>query len=138
MEKTVKLKIITVHGIFFEDDIVSINLRTKTGGEITLLPNHASFVSNIDVCKMKVVLPANIKKLFYIGVGLLYVENNIIRIITDDILGADNIDIERARKEQELLLAELSKIQNVKERAVFKYRLRKVINRIEVYNNKNK
>ncbi|UUM19100.1 ATP synthase F1 subunit epsilon [Mycoplasma sp. 1018B] len=133
---TIKLKIITVYGIFFEDYVISVNLKTKIGGEITLLVNHSPFVANIDICKMSILTKEN-KKLFYsIGDGFLQTEPNVITIITDDILSVDEINIKRAQEEQKHLMDALERTKDSKEKEMFQYKLRKVLNRIELYNQK--
>ncbi|WP_029512787.1 ATP synthase F1 subunit epsilon [Mycoplasmopsis iners] len=137
MAKKTYLKIITVNGIFYEGEVEAVNLKTKDGGAMTILADHSTFVSNIDVCKMTINYPhSEDYKICSIGSGLLYVDAKSIKIITDDIIYASDINIKRAESDKEDLLRKIQQVKNEKERAIFEYKLRKAINRIEVYNNK--
>lgn len=49
---TIHLFISTLEGVFFEKDVRSVSLRTISGGQITFLPEHAPFMSNIEVGKL--------------------------------------------------------------------------------------
>ncbi|MGY5139571.1 ATP synthase F1 subunit epsilon [Mycoplasmopsis gallinarum] len=134
MAKTTRLKITTPNEIFFDGDIIALNLKTKEGA-LTILPEHSAIVSNIDVCKMTISLENHQEKICSIGSGLISADKSEINIITDDIIAGDKIDIKRAETDKEKALAALKKYKNTKDEALFELKLRKAINRIEIYNN---
>ena len=46
-----KLKIITLDGIYFEEEVDLVNLTTSSGN-ITILANHIPLISSIDISHM--------------------------------------------------------------------------------------
>ncbi|EGV00435.1 ATP synthase F1 subunit epsilon [Mycoplasmopsis columbina] len=136
MNNKTYLTIVTVDKIFYQDYVQFVNLKTVEGGDITFLPNHSPFVSNIDVCKMIIKEENGDFKYCSIGSGLVYVDANEIRIITDDIIFSKDINIHRAELEKESMISKIKTAKTKNEKAIYEFKLRKAINRINVYNNK--
>nr|QJR98398.1 hypothetical protein PlMoll_1800 [uncultured Mycoplasmataceae bacterium] len=77
-----KLKINTPEGVFFEDDILQIELKTSTG-YIGILANHAPLIGAIvpSVCYIRDIRNNRVSAV--INGGMFYTNNNEINIITD-------------------------------------------------------
>lgn len=132
--KTINLKITTIENVFFEGDVRSVTLRTKTGGAICLLPGISAFASNIAIGKLTINSPGD--KDYHVcsvGGGLVFADRANIRIITDDIIFGENIDIVRAQKDRDSALDLLSSVNTNKDKAKLEIKLRKALNRIKVY-----
>ena len=88
-EKTTKLIISTPKGIFYENHVYLVSLKTSQG-YIGLQVNHMPFISNIEISSLYIYeQPLNrenneIKKAA-IGGGLVFAEKDYIDIFTDDI-----------------------------------------------------
>ncbi|WP_027120912.1 F0F1 ATP synthase subunit epsilon [Mycoplasmopsis lipofaciens] len=136
-KNTTYLKITTLQEVFFEGEVRSVSLKTKSGGAICLQPNRTSFFSTIDICKLSINSPGdNDYKVCSINGGLVYADATNIKIITDDIIYGANIDIKKAYEEKEEALALLEKYKNTKDELKIELKLKKALNKIEVYNNK--
>lgn len=127
-----KLKIITPHGNFFEDDVSIVSVKTSEGF-MGILKGHLPTVASIQVSELHINWPGDKDfKDCAISGGLLYVESDSVSIITDAIEYKEDIDISRA--EQAKLDAEAAlrnkhdKAQHIK----LEYALARAINRINV------
>ena len=65
--------------------------------------------------------------------GLLYVDPEKISILTDDIIFADEIDIEKAEIDRRLALKNLEVYKNTHEALKYELKLKKALNRIDVF-----
>ena len=74
MENTVmKLGIYTIEKTLFEGDVKEIVVKTVTG-ELTVLDNHAPFVTRTIKAPLSIINDKGEKKFFDIGEGFLEVE----------------------------------------------------------------
>lgn len=132
--KTTHLKIITTDKIVYDDDVEVINLKTAIG-YIGILPNHAPFVSNIDIGKLTINYENSEKyRISTISDGMVYVEPHNITILTDDIIFAEDINIERAELDKKLAMKNLEIYKHTHEALQYEIKLKKALNRIDVYN----
>lgn len=79
-----KLKIITPNGIFFDDVIYSVTVKT-TEGYVTILKNHVPLIANIVASSMFCTTITNTKRNMSIEGGLLITSLHEVRIITENI-----------------------------------------------------
>ncbi|MCT4469784.1 ATP synthase F1 subunit epsilon [Mycoplasma sp. HS2188] len=130
---TTHLQISTLNGIFFEGDVRSVSLSTITGGAIVFQPNRSPFISNIAVGKLAInEVGDDDYKLCAIGGGIVYAQSNCVKIITDDIVFSEDIDIDRAKRDRDSALAQL-KNDNKKNDVNLELKLRKAISKIDIY-----
>lgn len=95
--KTFKLKIVTPRGIYKEDDVEILNLRT-TAGQIGILAHHLPLASGIEISEMNYV-DANGQRLkFAIAGGFVYVNETETTIIANAIESPEEIDLRRAEE----------------------------------------
>lgn len=78
-----KLSIITLKGIEFEDEIVSLNLKT-TSGEITVLDYHRPLMTSLEGGQVKIIKKKGENIIFKVGSGFLEVGKDNTAIILAD------------------------------------------------------
>lgn len=133
MEKFTNLKIITQSQVFYKGKVKSVQLATKSGGEIVLQPNRSEFLSTIDICKL-LITPFNKEEVLECSIsdGIVYADSSEIRIITNDIIFSKDIDLQKAESDREFALKQLESAKSANEEKLFEIKLRKAINRINV------
>ena len=70
-----KLSIISLSGIQFDSDVVSLNVKT-TSGEITVLDNHRPLITELKKSKAVVIKKGGEKLNFDIKSGFLEISDN--------------------------------------------------------------
>lgn len=78
-----KLKIITPQGIFLDDIVDVVTLKT-TEGYLSILAQHIPLVANLEVAMMS-FKKANQETKLLLSAGLLYSTRNEVKILTDGI-----------------------------------------------------
>ncbi|QBF34470.1 F0F1 ATP synthase subunit epsilon [Mycoplasmopsis phocirhinis] len=129
---TLYLQISTLDGIFFENEINSVSLPTVWGGSIVFQPNHSPFIANIALGQLKInQINEQNPKICAISGGLVYVIDNTIKIITDDIVFRENINVDELKQERDKIV-ELLKINDQKNNDL-DLQLRNINNKINIY-----
>lgn len=135
MNKT-RLKISTPYGIFFDEDVEIVTLKTLNG-YIGLQYNRMPFISSIDISPMFIKINSNTTKKVAIGGGIVFVEKKYIDIFTDDIQWQEDLDKNEIEKQiiefQKKL--EQEKISNV-EKMKNELALKKAMNKMSVLKSK--
>jgi len=121
------LKIVTLDGIEYEGDALSVVART-TSGDVCILKNHANYVAPIEVGKIK-IKETDKEKVGACAGGFISVLNNNVRIVATTFEFSEDIDTDRANKakikaEKRLLEDKNSKMAEIK--------LKKALLRLEV------
>lgn len=107
-----KLKIIDLDGVFFQEDVDLLNINVDAG-VITILANHLPLISNIKISHCYVKNDGVITN-FAIAGGTLFVSETECKIITTAIEKESEIDFTRALKAKERAEKRLnSKDENV-------------------------
>lgn len=96
MSKTIKLKIVTPEGIFFEDEVQGISIPTLEG-EITVLADHIPIIAAMMPGELKVKKSGK-DEFFSMTRGVVEVDGKTITILTDAAERADEIDTKRAEE----------------------------------------
>lgn len=140
-EKTTKLIISTPKGIFYENHVYLVSLKTSQG-YIGLQVNHMPFISNIEISSLYIYeQPLNrenneIKKAA-IGGGLVFAEKDYIDIFTDDIEWASEIVKSDVEKQIELAHQQLEEAHRIQDRTAQhknELMLKKAINKLSTLN----
>lgn len=97
-----KLKIITLDGVYLNEEVDLVNLTTSSGN-ITILANHIPLISSIDISHMY-IKKNNETINFAIAGGTLFVSESECKIITNAIEKESDINYERALKAKERAL----------------------------------
>ncbi|MEG0360389.1 MAG: ATP synthase F1 subunit epsilon [Longicatena sp.] len=126
----IKVKIITPVGLYMDEEVEAINVRT-IDGETTILSHHMPIVAMLQTCKYSLKIKGEYKPYALAG-GLLQYREDEMHILTDAIEGKEEIDIERAKRAKERAENRLAKT-DVKNTQRAEAALAKAMNRINVY-----
>lgn len=110
---TFKVKVVTYEEKVLEQEAEFLLVRT-TEGDMGILPNHSPFIAGLSTGEMKIRLNGKEEK-YFVAEGLLEISNNVVTIIATEAIPADQLDVERARREVEELKAKLAKMQEDKD-----------------------
>lgn len=104
---TLHVKVVSPEKVVFEEEADSITAPTLNG-EITILPNHTSLVSQLDHGEL--IIKSNGKEKFIaVAGGFLEVLGNTVSVLADYAVKSEHIDAikaEEAKKRAEKLMSE--------------------------------
>lgn len=132
MANKTSVKIITPDGIFLNEDIYLISVKTPVGF-IGLQHGKSPFVASLEIAEMSIFKEQNSKaQICAIAGGIVYVNPDSIKIITDAIEYKEKIELSRAEADKKKAEAILR--QKLDDAAAMKAQiaLKKAINRISV------
>lgn len=127
---TFKIKVVTYEEKVLEQEAEFVLVRT-TEGDMGILPNHSPFIAGLSTGEMKIRLNGKEDK-YFVSEGLLEISNNVVTIIATEAIPADQLDVERAKKEVEELKAKLAKIQEDKDILLTQKNLHKALMKVHV------
>ena len=127
---TFKIKVVTYEEKVLEQEAEFVLVRT-TEGDIGILPNHSPFIAGLSTGEMKIRLNGKEEK-YFVSEGLLEISNNVVTIIATEAIPADQLDVERAKKEVEELKAKLAKMQEDKDILLTQKNLHKALMKVQV------
>lgn len=127
---TFKIKVVTYEEKVLEQEADYVLVRT-TEGDMGILPNHSPFIAGLSTGEMKIRLNGKEDK-YFVSEGLLEISNNVVTIIASEAIPADQLDIERARREVEELKAKLAKLQEDKDILLTQQNLNKALMKVQV------
>lgn len=127
---TFKIKVVTYEEKVLEQEAEFVLVRT-TEGDMGILPNHSPFIAGLSTGEMKIRLNGKEEK-YFVSEGLLEISNNVVTIIATEAIPADQLDVERARKEVEELKAKLAKMQEDKDILLTQKNLHKALMKVQV------
>ncbi len=100
-----KLKINTPEGVFFEDEVLQVEIKTPNG-YMAILANHAPLIGAIapSVCYIRDIRNNRVSSI--ISGGMFYTDNNELNIITDFFDFTDNVNESvLAKREEKIKMA---------------------------------
>ena len=127
---TFKIKVVTYEEKVLEQEAEFVLVRT-TEGDMGILPNHSPFIAGLSIGEMKIRLNGKEEK-YFVSEGLLEISNNVVTIIATEAIPADQLDVERAKKEVEELKAKLAKMQEDKDILLTQKNLHKALMKVQV------
>ena len=130
---TFKIKVVTYEEKVLEQEAEFVLVRT-TEGDMGILPNHSPFIAGLSTGEMKIRLNGKEEK-YFVSEGLLEISNNVVTIIATEAIPADQLDVERAKKEVEELKAKLAKMQEDKDILLTQKNLHKALMKVQVAEN---
>ena len=128
---TFNLKIVTLDGIEFDADVLSVVVRTEVG-DVCILHGHTDYVAPIEIGKVK-IKDASGEKIGACAGGFVSVSGNEVRIVATTFEFAEDIDVERATKAKEKAETRMKDTENSK---IAEIKLKKALLRLEVSQNK--
>lgn len=127
---TFKIKVVTYEEKVLEQEAEFVLVRT-TEGDMGILPNHSPFIAGLSTGEMKIRLNGKEEK-YFVSEGLLEISNNVVTIIATEAIPADQLDVERAKREVEELKAKLAKMQEDKDILLTQKNLHKALMKVQV------
>lgn len=127
---TFKIKVVTYEEKVLEQEAEFVLVKT-TEGDMGILPNHSPFIAGLSTGEMKIRLNGKEEK-YFVSEGLLEISNNVVTIIATEAIPADQLDVERAKKEVEELKAKLAKMQEDKDILLTQKNLHKALMKVQV------
>lgn len=127
---TFKIKVVTYEELVLQQEADFVLVRT-TEGDMGILPNHAPFIAELSTGEMKIRL-GNKEEKYFVSEGLIEISNNVVTIIASEAIPADQLDIERAKKEVEILKAKLNKVKEDKDILLTEKNLQKALMKVQV------
>lgn len=127
---TFKIKVVTYEEKVLEQEAEFVLVRT-TEGDMGILPNHSPFIAGLSTGEMKIRHNGKEEK-YFVSEGLLEISNNVVTIIATEAIPADQLDVERAKKEVEELKAKLAKMQEDKDILLTQKNLHKALMKVQV------
>ena len=127
---TFKIKVVTYEELVLQQEADFVLVRT-TEGDMGILPNHAPFIAELSTGEMKIRL-GNKEEKYFVSEGLIEISNNVVTIIASEAIPADQLDVERARKEVERLKAKLDKVKEDKDILLAERNLQKALMKVQV------
>lgn len=140
-DATLNLLIIVPESEYFKGPVNSLSVVTQEG-EITILPRHADYVSNVEISALTLRYNGHVKY-FAIGGGAINInqKNNEVDLCVNSIESVEKIDLARAERSKKLAeerLLNASKIadpeESLREQQKAEIRLKRALNRISVKN----
>jgi len=127
---TFKIKVVTYEEKVLEQEAEFVLVRT-TEGDMGILPNHSPFIAGLSTGEMKIRLNGKEEK-YFVSEGLLEISNNVVTIIATEAIPADQLDVERARREVEELKAKLAKVQEDKDILITQKNLQQALMKVHI------
>ena len=127
---TFKIKVVTYEELVLQQEADFVLVRT-TEGDMGILPNHAPFIAELSTGEMKIRL-GNKEEKYFVSEGLIEISNNVVTIIASEAIPADQLDVERARKEVVRLKAKLDKVKEDKDILLTERNLQKALMKVQV------
>ncbi len=99
MAEKVRLRLVTPGRLLFDEEVDEITAPGALG-EFTVLPNHIAFLTLLEIGEMSYKQGAERSRLA-VGPGYAEVLENVMTVLADAAEYADEIDVERARREKQ-------------------------------------
>uniref|UniRef100_UPI003001A7BE ATP synthase CF0 subunit C n=1 Tax=Prototheca paracutis TaxID=2034905 RepID=UPI003001A7BE len=122
---TIVIKILTLDGFFCKNNAKKINLPTTTGC-ISILKNHASFMTALDIGVISVFSEEEIISYIIFG-GFAIIKQNNVHILANIVEVSNNLNISQYNLEFQKAKSSLESAETEKQRinAIFQYKLAK-------------
>ena len=117
MSSTIRCDIVSAEQEIFHG-VVEMVIATGEMGELGIAPRHAPLITRLKPGQVRVLLPGGEEQFFYVSGGILEVQPQVVTILTDTAIRADDLDeaaAKKAKEEAERILANRSEAIDVAE-----------------------
>ncbi|MCK7592101.1 F0F1 ATP synthase subunit epsilon [Pseudomarimonas salicorniae] len=114
---TIRCDIVSAEQEIFHG-VVEMVIATGEMGELGIAPRHAPLITRLKPGQVRVVLPGGEEQFFYVSGGILEVQPQVVSILTDTAVRADDLDeaaAKKAKEEAERALAGRSEAMDIAE-----------------------
>ena len=104
---TMQCDVVSVKESLFSGAVTML-IAKGVGGELGIMPSHAPLVTLLHPGPIRVLLENGTEEIIYVSGGVLEVQPNVVTVLADTALRAENLDeaaISEARKTAEQMLA---------------------------------
>lgn len=126
-----RLKISSPHGLFFNDYVETINIKTTQGYE-TILYDHIPIITALEIASMTFRTNGVVRTCAIAG-GVMHVTKEETFIITDAIEYKEDIDINRAQNDYNNMVRQLEEKANNLNQTKAELSMKKALNRIKTH-----
>lgn len=96
--QSIQLKVVTPERVVYEDEVSQVTLTTQSG-EITMLPNHRSYIASLKPGEMVVKKDSKSgESALAVAGGFIEFHNNKLVVLADEAQRAEEINIEEVEK----------------------------------------
>ncbi|MCP4050700.1 MAG: ATP synthase F1 subunit epsilon [bacterium] len=121
---TLTFKVVTPEGTIINELVTFVKLPGITG-EMGILPEHSPLLAELDIGKIRVHKANGDMVRFFVSEGFAQVMPDEVMVMTESLERAEDIDIEKAKKEKKEALEEL----NIEDKKEDKRKARKKLRR---------
>lgn len=117
MTTTIRCDIVSAEKEIFQG-AATLVVATGELGELGIAPRHAPLITRIKPGKVVVTLPSGEKLDFYVSGGILEVQPQVVTVLADTVVRADDLDeavVKKAKEEAERLIANRSEAMDLAE-----------------------
>ena len=117
MTKTIRCDIVSAEKEIFHGEATLV-VATADLGEIGIAPRHAPLITRLRPGKIIITLPDGEKLDFYVSGGVLEVQPQVVTVLADTVVRADDLDEAaalKAKEEAERVLANRSEAMSLSE-----------------------
>ena len=126
-----RLRILTPEGVVFDGEAEMITVRT-TVGDKGILARHEPYVAALGIGQAKVRIDGE-TRIAAVSSGSIEVSKDVTTLLAQSFEWADEIDLQRAEKAQQMAEENIERYKNDKRRLdIAEYKLKRAINRINV------
>ena len=114
---TIRCDIVSAEQEIFHG-LAEMVIATGEMGELGIAPRHAPLITRLKPGQVRVILPGGEEQFFYVSGGVLEVQPQVVTILTDTALRADDLDeaeAKKAKEEAERVLANRSEAMDIAE-----------------------
>lgn len=129
-----KLQIITPDKIFFDDMTEQVIVRT-TVGDKGILNGHEPYAAALGIGQIKIKIDGEFKVAATAG-GTIKVSKDKTTILSQSCEWADEIDVDRAKRAQEVAQQRIDEAKSDRDFNVADFKLKRALNRLDVAENK--
>lgn len=117
MTSTIRCDIVSAEAEIFSG-VVEMVVATGELGELGIAPRHAPLITRLKPGQVRVKLPGGEEQFFYVSGGILEVQPQVVTVLTDTAIRADDLDeaaAKAAKDEAERILAGRGEAMDVAE-----------------------
>ncbi|MCB1554803.1 MAG: F0F1 ATP synthase subunit epsilon [Xanthomonadales bacterium] len=117
MSSTIRCDIVSAEQEIFHG-VAEMIIATGEMGELGIAPRHAPLITRLKPGQVRVIQPGGDEQFFYVSGGILEVQPQVVTILTDTAVRADDLDeaaAKKAKEEAERVLANRSEAHDLEE-----------------------
>ncbi len=113
MRDALQLRIVTPNRLLLDEEVAEV-VAPGTFGEFGVLPNHITFLGSLEIGMLSYRVERGLVRLAVRG-GFAEVVDNVMTVLADNAVFAEDIDVGRARADLQAAEAELQRLSPVEE-----------------------